>query len=133
MRGVALQRILEQKEQVRVNQNTSRSYLSASETAIAKVSDVLNEARVATGSLASLSQLSGWDDLWDSRYGQLLSVKLLLVAGVVGIAGVARRTVGTGGSPWRPVRYEAVGTVAVLALTSALAVTPPGRLGSGFF
>ncbi len=86
---------------------------------------------VATGSLASLVQLSAWDDLWDSRYGQLLSVKLLLVAAVVIVAALARRTVGAGGSPWRPVRYEAVGTVAVLALTSALAVTAPPTRGAG--
>ena len=86
---------------------------------------------VATGSLASLVQLSAWDDLWDSRYGQLLSVKLLLVAVVVAVAASARRTTGAGGSPWRPVRFEAVGTVAVLALTSALAVTAPPTRGAG--
>jgi flagellin-like hook-associated protein FlgL len=47
LRGVSLQRILEQKEQVRVNLNTSRSYLAASETAIAKVADLLNDVRGA--------------------------------------------------------------------------------------
>ena len=83
----------------------------------------------ATGSLASVWQLGAWDDLWDTRYGQLLSVKLLLVAAVLGVAVAARRTVRTGGSPWRPVRYEAVGAVAVLALTSALAVTAPPTRG----
>ena len=86
---------------------------------------------VGTGSLAAVLQLGAWDDLWDSRYGQLLSVKLLLVVAVVGVAVVARRTVGSGGSPWRPVRYEAVGTLVVLALTSALAVTAPPTRGAG--
>ena len=85
---------------------------------------------VATGTLAAVVQLGAWDDLWDSRYGQLLSVKLLLVAAVLATALVARRTVRAGGSPWRPVRYEAVGTVAVLALTAALGVTPPPTRGS---
>ncbi len=47
LRGVSLQRILEQKEQARTNLNTSRSYLSASETAIAKTADLLNEAHGA--------------------------------------------------------------------------------------
>ena len=86
---------------------------------------------VGTGSLAAVLQLGAWDDLWDSRYGQLLSVKLLLVVAVVGVAALARRAVGSGGSPWRPVRYEAVGTLVVLALTSALAVTAPPTRGAG--
>ncbi len=86
---------------------------------------------VATGSLAALLELGAWDDLWDSRYGQVLSVKLVLVAGVVAVAVLSRRSVGSGGSPWRPVRYEAVGTVAVLALTSALAMTSPPTRGLG--
>jgi copper transport protein len=86
---------------------------------------------VATGSLAAVLELRAWDDLWDSRYGLLLSAKLLLVAGLIGVAVVSRRTVGAGGSPWGPVRYEAVGTVAVLALTSALTMTSPPTRGDG--
>ncbi|MBW3542783.1 MAG: hypothetical protein KY476_21180 [Planctomycetes bacterium] len=46
-RGVALQRILEQKGQAQVNLNTSRSYLAASETAVARVTDLLNDVRGA--------------------------------------------------------------------------------------
>lgn len=44
MRGVTLQRILEQKAQARANLNTTRSYLSASESAMAKTADLINEA-----------------------------------------------------------------------------------------
>ena len=84
---------------------------------------------VGTGTLAAVVQLGDWDDLWQSGYGQLLAVKLVLVAAVLATALVARRTVRTGGSPWQPVRYEAVGTVAVLALTAALGVTPPPSRG----
>jgi flagellar hook-associated protein 3 FlgL len=46
-RGVTLQKILEQKEQSQVNLNTSRSYLAASETAVARVTDLLIEIRGA--------------------------------------------------------------------------------------
>jgi copper transport protein len=86
---------------------------------------------VATGSVTAILELRAWDDLWDSTYGLLLSVKLLLVGAVLGVASLSRRSVGIGGSPWRPVRYEAVGTVAVLALTSALTVTAPPSRGIG--
>jgi copper transport protein len=80
---------------------------------------------VATGTLAAVRELGAWSDFWETGYGQLLAVKLLLVAAVLGSAYGARRTVRAGGSPWAQVRQEAVGTVTVLALTAALGVTPP--------
>lgn len=45
LRAVALQRILEQKKQMETNLQTSESYLTNTDTAIASVSDTLNKAR----------------------------------------------------------------------------------------
>ena len=44
-RGVTLQRLLEQKSQVRTNLSTSRSYLSATENSLANVSELLSQVR----------------------------------------------------------------------------------------
>lgn len=44
-RAVTLQRILEQKQQSQVSVNTTKSYVSATDTALSNVSDLLNEIR----------------------------------------------------------------------------------------
>ena len=46
-RATDLQRLLDQKAQVKTNLQTNQSYLSATDTALASVSDLLNEARGA--------------------------------------------------------------------------------------
>ncbi|CAL9476294.1 hypothetical protein SUDANB58_02960 [Streptomyces sp. enrichment culture] len=48
-------------------------------------------ALVATGAYQSWRQLGSWSALTDTRYGQLLLVKIGLVAVLVGIAAVSRR------------------------------------------
>jgi flagellin-like hook-associated protein FlgL len=45
VRAISLQRLLEQKEQIQTNLNTSQSYLSATDTALSGVSDLLGEVR----------------------------------------------------------------------------------------
>lgn len=52
IRGMALQRLLEQKAQFKVNLQASQSYLAASEQATASASDLLNEVRGLSLSLA---------------------------------------------------------------------------------
>jgi copper transport protein len=87
---------------------------------------------VASGTVNAVLRLSAWSQLWDSRYGVLLSAKILLVAGVLGVASFSRRAVGRGEPPWKPVRVEAVGVAAVLAVTSVLTFTaPPATVASG--
>jgi copper transport protein len=80
---------------------------------------------VATGTVNALLRLTAWSQLWDSRYGVLLSVKILLVAAVLAVASFSRRAVGRGEEPWQPVRVEAVGAAAILAITSVLTFTAP--------
>ena len=45
VRTISLQRLLEQKEQIQTNLNTSQSYLSATDTALSGVADLLGEVR----------------------------------------------------------------------------------------
>jgi copper transport protein len=85
---------------------------------------------IATGTLNALLRLGAWSQLWDTRYGVTLSIKVALVAGVLATATFSRRAVGRGDAPWRPVRVEAVGTVAVLAVTSVLTFTAPPPSGA---
>jgi copper transport protein len=84
---------------------------------------------VATGTLNALLRLDAWSQLWDTGYGRLLSVKLILVAAVLATANFSRVAVGRAEAPWRPVRVEAVGTVAILAVTSVLTLTAPPPSG----
>jgi copper transport protein len=85
---------------------------------------------IATGTLNALLRLDAWSQLWDTRYGVTLSIKVALVLGVLGTATFSRRAVGRGDAPWRPVRVEALGTVAVLAVTSVLTFTAPPPTGA---
>jgi copper transport protein len=86
---------------------------------------------VATGTLNALLRLAAWSQLWDTRYGVILSVKIALVAAVLATANFSRRAVTRGEAPWRPVRVEAVGTVAILAVTSVLTFTAPPTTVAG--
>jgi copper transport protein len=86
---------------------------------------------VGTGTINALLRLDAWSQLWDTRYGLILSVKIALVAGVLATATFSRRAVGRGEAPWRPVRVEAVGTVAILAITSVLTFTAPPTTVAG--
>jgi copper transport protein len=80
---------------------------------------------VTTGTINALLRLDAWSQLWDTRYGVILSSKIILVGAVLVVASFSRRTVGRGEAPWKPVRVEAVGTIAILAITSVLTFTAP--------
>ncbi|MEU9474245.1 copper resistance protein CopC [Streptomyces sp. NPDC048191] len=64
-------------------------------------------ALVATGAYQSWRQLGSWSAFTDTRYGQLLLVKIGLVAVLVGIASVSRR--------WTGRLADGAGTAAVAA------------------
>jgi copper transport protein len=75
-------------------------------------------ALVATGTYQSWRQLGSWSAFTDTRYGQLLLVKIGLVALLVGIASVSRRWTGRLGDSAEPV---AVAEEAEHAVTVAVA------------
>jgi copper transport protein len=80
---------------------------------------------IVTGTLNSLRQLDAVEQLWLTRYGLTLAVKLILVAGALTAAAVSRRRLQQKQVPLRSVRVEAALTVAVLAITALLSMTAP--------
>jgi copper transport protein len=80
---------------------------------------------VATGTLNSLRHLTAVEQLWLTRYGLTLAIKLGLVAGTLAVAAVSRRRLRQRGVPLRSVRIEAALTIAVLAVTAVLSMTAP--------
>jgi copper transport protein len=86
---------------------------------------------IVTGILNSLRQLDSVEQLWQTRYGLTLLIKLALVAGTLAAAAVSRRRLRQNGVPLRSVRIEATLLVAVLSVTALLSVTapPPKQLG----
>lgn len=84
---------------------------------------------VVSGTINSLIHLDHLDQLWDTRYGQLLVAKLALVAVALAAADTSRVRVRQGGSPLGSVRLEAATTVVVLAVTAALTMTTPPPTG----
>ncbi len=95
---------------------------------------------VATGAVIAVTHVGSVGALLGTRYGRLLLLKLALVLLTVGVAAVGRRCLlpGLGGeaaSIGRPamrrlagaVASEAGGVLAILAVVTALAVSPPGR------
>ena len=82
---------------------------------------------VVTGTLNSLRHLTAVEQLWLSRYGLTLVIKLSLVAGTIAAAAVSRRRLQQNHVPLRSIRLEATLTVAVLIVTALLSTTPPPR------
>jgi copper transport protein len=85
---------------------------------------------IATGSAAALAELLSRGQLLSTAYGRLLAVKLLLVGGVLVIAGIGRsRGLRRGAVDAlvvrRVARSEVFGVVLVLLTTAALANVPP--------
>ncbi|HEU4908990.1 MAG TPA: copper resistance protein CopC [Propionibacteriaceae bacterium] len=80
---------------------------------------------IATGTLNALRHLSAVDQLWQTRYGFTLLIKLALVAGTIAIAAISRRRLQRYRVPLRSVRYEVAMTVAVLIVTALLSMTAP--------
>ena len=85
---------------------------------------------IVTGTLNSLRQLNAVEELWQTRYGLTLVIKLTLVAGALAAAAVSRRRLRQHRVPLRSVRIEAALTVAVLAVTALLSMTAPPPPGS---
>jgi copper transport protein len=86
---------------------------------------------VVTGTLNSLRHLTAVDQLWLTRYGLTLAIKLSLVAGTLAVAAVSRSRLGQHGTPLRSVRIEATLTIAVLVVTALLSMTAPPPQAAG--
>jgi copper transport protein len=80
---------------------------------------------VVTGTLNSLFHLTAVAELWQTRYGLTLMIKLTLVAATLAAATVSRRRLRQHRVPLRSVRIEAALTLAVLVVTALLSVTAP--------
>jgi copper transport protein len=85
---------------------------------------------ILTGTLNSLRQLDAVEQLWQTRYGLTLLVKLTLVAGTLAAAAISRRRLQQTRVPLRSVQVEAALTAAVLAVTALLSMTPPPPRGA---
>ncbi len=83
---------------------------------------------VVTGTLNSLRHVTAVGQLWQTRYGLELVLKLALVAAALAAAAVSRRRLQEQRVPLRSVRVEAVLTVAVLTVTAFLSMTSPPPL-----
>jgi copper transport protein len=80
---------------------------------------------VVTGTLNSLRHLTAVEQLWSTRYGLTLVIKLTLVAATLTVAGVSRWRAYQNRVPLQSVRIEAALTVAVLGVTALLSMTAP--------
>jgi copper transport protein len=84
---------------------------------------------IVTGTLNSLRHLDAVEELWRTRYGLTLVVKLILVVGTLAAAAVSRRRVQHNQVPRRSIRLEVALTAAVLAITALLSTTSPPPRG----
>jgi copper transport protein len=82
-------------------------------------------ALVTSGVLNSRLRLDAVSQLWETRYGQVLGIKLLVVAAAFGAAALSRRTLHRDETPGRTVRVEAGLSVLVVAVTAVLTLTTP--------
>ena len=86
-------------------------------------------ALVATGALNSLREITAVEQLWQTRYGVVLVIKLALVAATLAAAGVSRRRLQQDRAPRRSVRVEGGLTVGILVVTAILSMTSPPPQG----
>jgi copper transport protein len=86
---------------------------------------------VVSGTLNSLRHLTALEQLWDTRYGLTLVIKLSLVAGALAAAAVSRWRLRQKRVPLRSVWMEAALTVAVLSVTALLSMTAPPPPAAG--
>ncbi|MGE3361525.1 MAG: copper resistance protein CopC [Acidimicrobiia bacterium] len=79
-------------------------------------------ALVLSGALNSARQVGAWSLVFDTDYGRLLAVKVVVVAAVVALALLSRRATQAGSSARAvgPVRAEVAGLVVVLLVTAVL-------------
>jgi copper transport protein len=80
---------------------------------------------VVTGTLNSLRHLTTVEQLWQTRYGLTLVIKLALVAAALAAAAVSRWRLRQHRVPLRSVRIEAALTLAILVVTALLSMTAP--------
>jgi copper transport protein len=80
---------------------------------------------IVTGTLNSLRQLNAVEELWQTRYGLTLMIKLMLVAGTIAAAAISRRRLQQTRLAIRSVRLEAALAAAVLIVTALLSMTSP--------
>jgi copper transport protein len=80
---------------------------------------------IVTGTLNSLRHLTSLEELWQTRYGLTLMIKLTLVAATLGAAAVSRLRLRQHRVPRRSVRIEAALTVGILVVTALLSMTAP--------
>ena len=80
---------------------------------------------VVTGTLNSLRHLTTVEQLWQTRYGLTLVIKLTLVAATLAAAAVSRWRLRQHRVPLRSVRIEAGLTLAILVITALLGMTTP--------
>jgi copper transport protein len=86
---------------------------------------------IVTGTLNSLRHLTALAELWQTRYGLTLVIKLAVVAAALAAAAVSRRRLRQHRVPLRSVRIEAALTVAILVVTALLSTTaPPPQAGA---
>jgi copper transport protein len=86
---------------------------------------------VVTGTLNSLRHLTAVEQLWLTRYGLTLVIKLSLVAGALAAAALSRRRLRQNRVPRRSVRLEVALTVTVLVVTALLSTTAPPPQAAG--
>ncbi len=92
---------------------------------------------IALGTIIALTRLEHTDQLWTTRYGQILIVKLILVGAALGLANHARRrdlpAIEQGWANLRAItRVEAAVVTAVLAVSVTLATTAPPTSATSF-
>jgi len=79
---------------------------------------------IVTGTLNSLRHMETIEQLWRTRYGLTLMIKLTLVAITIAVAAVSRRRL-QHQVPLRSVRLEAALTIGILLITAVLSMTAP--------
>lgn len=86
---------------------------------------------VATGTWQAWREVGSLAGFTGTSYGRLLLAKIVLVAGLLGLGGLAWLAVRRAAEPVarlrRIVPFEVIGVVAVLGVTAVLVTTPPAR------
>jgi copper transport protein len=80
---------------------------------------------IATGTLNSLRHLTAVEQLWQTRYGLTLVIKITIVAITLAVAAISRWRLRQLRVPLRSVRIEAGLSMAVLIVTTLLSLTAP--------
>jgi len=82
-------------------------------------------ALISSGVINAVLRFDAVSQVWQTRYGVILIVKVLVVGLALGVAAASRRILHQDRTPGRTVRLEAVITVVVVAITAVLTLTTP--------